>query len=67
MEVNELKQRIANLSIWKKNGQRAPHKPLLILLSLAEFQQQHTVLPYEVVREKLKKLLVEFGPARNKV
>ncbi|MCM3630231.1 HNH endonuclease [Paenibacillus glycanilyticus] len=65
MEVNELKQRIANLSIWKKNGQRAPHKPLLILLSLAQLQQQNTALPYEMVREKLKKLLIEFGPARK--
>jgi putative restriction endonuclease len=65
VEASELKDKISNLSIWKKNGQRAPHKPLLLLLSLAHFQQNQTVLPYEQVREKLRSLLVEFGPPRK--
>ncbi|KKO54314.1 phosphorothioated DNA-binding restriction endonuclease [Paenibacillus sp. DMB20] len=65
MEAAELKGKISNLSIWKKNGQRAPHKPLLILLGLAQIQQNNIILPYELVREKLKRLLIEFGPARK--
>ncbi len=65
MEATELKEKISNLSIWKKNGQRAPHKPLLILLGLAQLQQNNTILPYEQVRGKLKKLLIEFGPPRK--
>ncbi|WP_106768805.1 phosphorothioated DNA-binding restriction endonuclease [Paenibacillus faecalis] len=65
MEESELKEKISNLTIWKKNGQRAPHKPLLILLGLAQLQQNNTILPYELVREKLKKLLIEFGPIRK--
>jgi putative restriction endonuclease len=65
MEASELKEKISNLTIWKKNGQRAPHKPLLILLSLAQLQQDHTVLPYDQVKGKLKKLLIEFGPPRK--
>lgn len=65
MDPSQLKERLANLSIWKKNGQRAPHKPLLILLALARLQQNETVLPYELVREKLKSLLIEFGPTRK--
>ena len=65
MEASELKEKLSNLTIWKKNGQRAPHKPLLILLGLALLQQNNTVLPYELVREKLKKLLIEFGPPRK--
>jgi putative restriction endonuclease len=65
MEAAELKEKISNLSIWKKHGQRAPHKPLLILLGLAGLQQNNTILAYEQVREKLKKLLIEFGPPRK--
>ncbi|MFD0675978.1 MULTISPECIES: phosphorothioated DNA-binding restriction endonuclease [unclassified Paenibacillus] len=65
MEVAELKEKLSDLSIWKKNGQRAPHKPLLILLGLAQLQQNNTILPYEQVREKLKKLLIEFGRPRK--
>lgn len=65
MEANELKEKISNLSIWKKNGQCAPHKPLLILLGLAQLQQEKTTLQYEQVRGKLKDLLIEFGPTRK--
>lgn len=66
MNVPELKKKISSMSIWKKNGQRAPHKPLLILYALGQFQNTARVeLPYEEVREKLKQLLIEFGPARK--
>lgn len=65
MTPDELKARAANLSIWKKNGQRAPHKPLLILYALGQLQQKTTLLPYEQVRVKLKQLLMEFGPPRK--
>lgn len=65
MDAFELKEKLSKLSIWKKNGQRAPHKPLLILLGFAQLQQNHTTLPYELVREKLRKLLMEFGPPRR--
>ncbi|NOU94878.1 restriction endonuclease [Paenibacillus sp. LMG 31456] len=54
-----------NLTIWKKNGQRAPHKPLLLLYALGRLQHNETSLPYEQVRLKLKKLLTEFGPSRK--
>jgi putative restriction endonuclease len=65
MEASDLKEKLSNLTIWKKNGQRAPHKPLLILLAFAQLQQNYTSLPYEFVRDKLKKLLMEFGPPRK--
>jgi putative restriction endonuclease len=65
MISSELKEIFNNLTIWKKNGQRAPHKPLLLLYALAQIQQGTTVLPYKEVREKLKRLLYEFGPPRK--
>jgi putative restriction endonuclease len=66
MEAEELKKRILHLSIWKKDGVRAPHKPLLLLYALGQFQNGTQLsLPYNVLREKLKNLLIEFGPPRQ--
>ncbi|WP_163103031.1 phosphorothioated DNA-binding restriction endonuclease [Peribacillus alkalitolerans] len=66
MNEKELKSKIHNLSIWKKGDQRAPHKPLLILYALGQLQQSHLhMIPYEMIREHLRKLLQEFGPSRK--
>ncbi|WP_374055826.1 phosphorothioated DNA-binding restriction endonuclease [Rossellomorea sp. FM04394] len=66
MNSFELKDRINNLSIWKKGDQRAPHKPLLILFALGQLQaDKPRFISYEVTREKLTELLMEFGPLRK--
>jgi putative restriction endonuclease len=66
MKAEELQKKIAEMSIWKKNGQRAPHKPLLLLYALGQLQSNRkTELPYEEVREKMKHLLLEYGPPRK--
>lgn len=66
MNPYQLKERITNLSIWKKGDQRAPHKPLLILYALAQLQNKDVrFLRYEEVREPLTNLLKEFGPRRQ--
>jgi len=47
-------------------GHRAPHKPLLILLALANLQAgKPRLAPFSEIEEKLKNLLVEFGPHRR--
>lgn len=63
-----LLRQLEALNVWKKNGQRAPHKPLLLLLSLASLlrgaaRQQ----PYGETAEKLASLLAEFGPYQKSV
>ena len=66
MNLDELKDSIKNLTIWKKRGERAPHKPLLILYALGKIQQgKPRMLPYKQVRLDLKELLIEFGPDRK--
>lgn len=66
MDSLELKERISNLSIWKRGDERAPHKPLLILYALGQLQNKNKrYLPYEEVREALIELLMEFGPSRK--
>jgi putative restriction endonuclease len=66
MHSNELKEKIQNLTIWKKGDQRAPHKPLLLLYALGQLQgKKEQSLPYIEVKDKLKDLLMEFGPKRK--
>ena len=53
------------LNIWQQGSLRAPHKPLLILLALGEWQRgNHAPLPFETVEPCLRALLTEFGPPR---
>lgn len=66
MEIEDLKESIKKLAIWKKGDQRAPHKPLLVLYSLGQIQNgQPRLLQYEQVSKDLKELLIEFGPLRR--
>lgn len=57
---------IEQISVWSRGAERAPHKPLLLLLALAELQRGHDNLPYKEVEAPLKRLLEEFGPSRGR-
>ena len=59
-----LQQAIADITIWRKGEQRAPHKPLLLLHVLAAYQQGHgRLFDYgSEVRDPLHSLLERFGP-----
>jgi len=61
-----LEQAIADITIWRKGDQRAPHKPLLLLYVLANYQQGHARLfDYGTeIRDQLHSLLERFGPQR---
>lgn len=66
MNSSELKERINSLSIWKRGEERAPHKPLLILLALSQLQAKGSrLVSYEETRDTLRNLLIEFGPKRR--
>ncbi len=34
MGKTEIKEKFKHLTVWKRGGERAPHKPLLILYAL---------------------------------
>ena len=52
---------------WRRGHERAPHKPLLLLLAFGHFLQGHRRLrPYEEIEHELRELLVRFGPPRGK-
>lgn len=66
MHKKAIRERIDNLNVWKRGAQRAPHKPLLILYAMGRcLRDKERMIPYAEIDRGLKKLLVEFGPARK--
>ncbi|OPX83534.1 MAG: hypothetical protein A4E53_04619 [Pelotomaculum sp. PtaB.Bin104] len=66
MKAEELKNIFSNIVTWKRGGERAPHKPLLLLYVLGRLDRKEPrFISYEDVKENLKHLLVEFGPYRR--
>jgi putative restriction endonuclease len=66
MQGQELKQKIDSIRMWQRGGERAPHKPLLILYALSRLAKgAPRLVAYEEVVDDLKKLLKEFGPYRQ--
>jgi putative restriction endonuclease len=58
-------ERFQELSVWQRGSERAPHKPLLILLALGALSRGQRSLSFEQVETKLVELLKEFGPTRK--
>jgi putative restriction endonuclease len=55
--------RFAALRRYQRNGNRAPHKPLLVLLALGRLAQSwSSSLPWSVAEPVLVYLIAEFGP-----
>lgn len=67
MQVEELKCKISKINIWKRGEQKAPHKPLLILLALGKLLQGQTEIAYEEIREEMIELLIEYGHSNGRV
>jgi putative restriction endonuclease len=64
--MDHILQQFQRLSTWSRGDQRAPHKPLVVLLALARWQQgQRSALPFADIEPDLTALLKEFGPTRQ--
>jgi predicted restriction endonuclease len=56
-------ERVEGIRQWTKNGNRAPHKPLLLLYALGRFQRDGGApIRFQDARPDLDRLLSEFGP-----
>jgi putative restriction endonuclease len=59
----EVVARLASLRQHQRNGQRSPHKPLLMLLALGRLAATgSSQLPWPVAEPVLAELIAEFGP-----
>jgi putative restriction endonuclease len=58
--------RFANVRRWTRGGERAAHKPLLLLYALGQFQRQaDEPILFSAAEASLARLLAEFGPPRR--
>ena len=53
------------MNVWKCHGERAPHKPLLVLYALGRWQRGLNDVSFRELETDLKDLLREFGPPRK--
>lgn len=59
--------RIASVRQWARRGERAPHKPLLLLYALGRLQRTgSTEMTYVEAEPALDELLRQFGPPARK-
>jgi putative restriction endonuclease len=66
-ERDEWLQKVGSIRRWSRNGERAPHKPLLILAALGQLQQTgSSTLRFLEAEAKLSLLLDEFGTPTTK-
>lgn len=62
----DIKKRVNTLNVWKRHGERAPHKPLLILLALSRIvAARERLTPFTEIDAPLTNLLQHYGQPRN--
>ncbi|MBI5056201.1 MAG: HNH endonuclease [Nitrospirae bacterium] len=65
MNKETILKQFRKITVWKRGGERAPHKPLLLLFALGKlFQNKSRMISYEEIDKTLGILLREFGPVR---
>ena len=68
MVVDGVLARFRSLRLWRSNGRRAPHKPLLALWAIGRcLSGQERMAPFDVVDRELGDLLRTFGPPRKAI
>jgi len=54
MNAPQIRERFDKLGVWEKVGQRAPHKPLLLLFALGRWVSgDRSDIPFVVVNSEL--------------
>src|SRR5437764_9480521 len=66
MDREVVLRKFDRLNVWSRGGQRAPHKPLLVLYALGRWARGDTGdVPFREAAPALAALLKEFGPPRR--
>lgn len=66
MTAEQFWQKLVSLNTWRRRGERAPHKPLLLLWALGCLRREKPrLLLYRDIETALKPLLKRFGPPRK--
>ena len=63
----DILDRISQIKFWQRNGKRAPHKPLLLLLTLGRIHQgKDRLQSWTEIRAELTTLLNSYGRVQSK-
>ncbi|MCP4404519.1 MAG: hypothetical protein GY801_45360 [bacterium] len=66
MDKVKIKEKFQSLTLWRRGGERAPHKPLLILYALGRLLwDKKRFIVYEDMDLEVSQLLMDFGPERK--
>ena len=65
MTREDILRRFQAFIVWERHGERAPHKPLLILYAIGKLLLGEERLCYKEIEDDLCDLLKEFGPWRE--
>ena len=66
MNREEFLKALDSLNVWKRGAVRAPHKPLLLLLTLGRLaRDENRLVRYEEIEARMRRLLDRFGPPRK--
>lgn len=61
MTREEFLKAVENLNVWKREGRRAPHKPLLLLLALGRISEgRERLVRYAELETDVRRLLKRF-------
>jgi putative restriction endonuclease len=59
---------LSHIHQWSRAGERAPHKPLLVLFAIARtLNDEDRLIAFNDVEGTLRELIESFGPARQRV
>src|SRR4051794_6981821 len=59
----EVLDRLTSFRQYIHDGERVPHKPLLVLLALGQLEQSgSSAVPWSIAEQRLAGLIAEFGP-----
>ena len=66
MRREEIIQKFESLKLWSRHGERAPHKPLLVLYAIRRLLRERIrLIPYTDIEVDLELLLEQFAPRRS--
>ena len=66
MNRQDVIKQFEGIKMWTRGSERAPHKPLLLLMALGRVSRgESPELPYRDVDRDLRQLLLDFGPRRK--